>query len=160
MTTYKIKDGVRTLEVRGDLLAKSSSEALYKDRWIEFELFRTYENVYVVSRVGKSRIYHSKDCSVVGRNRLSAVDPRTLNDRVYRECEQCSPSFMDMDGVYPEVPRHHAQVSQTAEGVVAYLTQEDQNGSEYLTKVARNLLEEASEIDDDIHDAYMTEVIF
>lgn len=160
MTTYKIKDGVRTLEVRGELLARSTSEDRYKDRWIEFELFRTYENVYVVSRVGRSRIYHAQDCSSVSRNRLSAVDPTTLNDRVYKGCGSCNPTFMDLDGVYPEVPRHHAQVSQTAEGVVAYLTQEDSNGSEYLTKVARNLLEEASKYDDDIYDAYMTEVIF
>lgn len=159
MTIHYVKDGVRTLEVRGSLLAESSSEEAHKDRWIEFQLYKTSaKSVYVVSRIGKSRLYHDKDCKTVTRNRLSAVDPQELPLLKMKACPTCNPSLMDTEGVFPEIPRPHVQVCDSAEGVVSFLTQRDDDGT-YLTNVARDLLEQSSEVDDDIYDVYMNGVI-
>lgn len=160
MTQYEVRDGVRTYRFNGQHLASSSSETPEKDRWVEFELYKTDDReVYIVSRIGYSRIYHGEDCEVVTRNRLSAVDPLTLVDKVYKPCHLCKPTFMDPRGVYPEVPRYHAQVCDTSDQVVNHLKKRDANDYEYLTKVARELLENASEIDEDIKDAYLVEDI-
>ena len=156
---YEIRDGVRKLIVQGELLASSSSEDKFKDRWVEFKLFRaSITGSYVVSRVGHSRLYHAEKCDIVNRNRLSAVSAEDL-DGVYKPCPKCNPNWADPEGIYPEVPRAHAQVCSTAEGVLDYLTKYDSAGSEYFTNVAKRLLEEASKVDQDIRDAYMTEVI-
>lgn len=160
MTQYEVKDGVRIYRFSGHQLSKSTSETPDKDRWVEFELYKTNgREVYIVSRVGYSRIYHGEDCEVVTRNRLSAVDPLSLNDKVYKPCHLCKPTFMDIRGVYPEVPRYHAQVCDTADQVVNHLKKRDSNNYEYLTKVARELLEKASIADEDIKDAYFVEDI-
>ena len=160
MTQYKVKDGVRTYKFFGDLLASSSSESADKDRWVEFELYKTDgREVYIVSRIGHSRVYHSADCDVVSRNRLSGVDPLDLNDKRYEPCKLCKPTFMDTRGVFPEVPRYHAQVCDTAEQVIDHLKKKDENSYVYLTKVARVLLEDASKLDEDIRDAYFMEEI-
>lgn len=160
MTKYKVKDGVRTYRFSGDRLARSTSETPEKDRWVEFELYKTEDQgVYIVSRVGYSRIYHDADCDVVSRNRLNAVDPLELNDKVYKPCPLCKPTFMGTEGVYPEVPRYHAQVCDSPDQVIKHLKKKDANSYEYITKVARDLLESASEVDDEIRESYLVEDI-
>lgn len=156
---YEIRDGVRKLLVQGDLLSSSTSEDKFKDRWVEFKLFKaSVTGSYVISRVGHSRLYHDDSCDVVSRNRLSAVSSEDLNG-VYKPCLKCNPNWINPEGIYPEVPRSHAQVCTTAHGVLDYLTKYDSEGSEYFTNVAKRLLEDASKVDNDIKDAYMTEVI-
>lgn len=156
---YEIKDGVRKLLVQGDLLASSTSEDKFKDRWVEFKLFKaSVSGSYVISRVGHSRLFHGESCDVVSRNRLSAVSSEDL-EGVYKACLKCEPNWADPNGIYPEIPRAHAQVCSTAHGVLDYLTKYDLAGSEYFTNVAKRLLEEASKTDRDIKNAYMTEVI-
>lgn len=156
---YEIKDGVRKLRIQGELLATSTSEEPFKDRWVEFKLFRaSVTGSYVVSRVGFSRLYHTKSCEVVSRNRLSAVSSDDLVG-TFKPCSKCNPNWVDPEGIYPEVPRSHAQVCSSAEGVLEYLTKYDKSGSEYFTNVAKRLLEEASLHDEEIKDEYMTEVI-
>lgn len=160
MTQYEVKDGVRTYKFEGSKLASSSSETPDKDRWVEFELYKTNNNeVYIVSRVGYSRIYHSEGCDVVSRNRLTPVDPIELDPSKYVPCSKCSPNFMDVRGVFPEVPRYHAQVCNTSDQVVAHLKKRDANDYEYLTKVARELLSAASRFDDNIKSSYLVEEI-
>lgn len=160
MTQYEVRDGVRKYRFSGQKLADSSSETSDKDRWVEFELYKTSDReVYIVSRIGYSRIYHNEDCDVVSRNRLNAIDPLELNDRMYKPCALCNPTFMDTRGVYPEVPRYHAQICENADLVVEHLKKRDANNYEYLTKVARDLLESASAVDSEIKDSYLVEEI-
>lgn len=156
--THIVKDGVRSLEFNGDLIAESSSKSRGKPRWVEFKLYRTESDIYVISRVGVSNLYHTESCSVVTRNRLSAVDESDISSE-YTPCRDCRPVLITPDGVYPETPRSWAQVCQTAKGVIASLMKEDHNGTEYLTNVARRLLDEASVYDDEIKKAYLVEFI-
>lgn len=158
---YEITDGSRSVKVLGQLLAKSSSESGYKDRWVEFQLFKTENSeTYVVHRAGMSRIFHSESCPVVSRNHLTPrVALEDLDPGVYSPCNKCKPNWGDPEGIYPENPRYHVQVCHSPEGVIRYLTKYDDDNSEYLTNVARVLLESASLVDTGIKNAYMGEVI-
>lgn len=156
---YKVRDGLRELIIEGELLSESSSEAPNKDRWIEFKLFKTYSGVYVVSRVGYSMLFHAEDCKVVERNHLSPELAENLADGDYVPCQRCLPVWFNPEGIFPEKPRYHSQVCQSAKGVLEYLNKQDPNGAVYLTNVARTLLEDASIVDTGIRKAYMTEVI-
>lgn len=156
---YKIRDGLRELIIEGDILSESTSKDPSKVRWITFKLFKTNSGVYVVSRVGYSKIFHTEDCDLVSRNHLSAELAENMPDGEYSPCHKCDPVWFNPDGIYPEKPRYHSQVCQSARGVVEYLQKEDEKGVIYMTNVSRNLLERASLVDDGIRKAYMTEVI-
>lgn len=155
---YIVKDGVRTWEVEGDLLAESSSRSPKKPRWVEFKLYRTYSGVYVVARSGLSSYYHDIDCEVVSRNKLKPVDVSEISGE-YIPCPECYPNFFDPNGVCPETPRHWAQICKTGKGVIASLMMYDKNDTEYLTNVARQLLEKAAKKDSEISDAYYNDLI-
>lgn len=156
---YEVMDGVRKLKVDGTLLAESSSQESYKDRWVEFRLFKTPSGVYVVSRVGHSRLYHAAECATVSRNKLSGINPDDL-PKGLQPCSRCKPNWTDSEGVFPETPRPWVAQCQNARGVIASVMKYDENNNtEYLTNVARDLLEAASKVDDDIRDEYYTEVI-
>lgn len=158
MTEHSVRDGVRTLEFDGILLAASSSWTKNKPRWVEFELYRTPKNQYVLARIGDSVLYHNSECYAVTRNRLSAIAPENLDDDSM-PCPTCKASRMDPEGVFPETPRYMAQVSSDPVGVVYTLMQEDDNGLRYLTNVAQRLLIEASTLDVGIRRAFRTEHI-
>lgn len=157
-TKYLVKDGVRTLEFQGITLAKSSSRVANRPRWVEFELFITPKQQYVISRIGMSVFYHSAECSTVSRNNLSAVDGAELAG-YYIPCSECRPTRIDPNGVFPELPRYWAQVCETPQGVVESLMKKDDFDNWYLTHVARRLLEDAGKYDDKIKRAYEIEVV-
>lgn len=156
--THSVRDGVRTLEFGGELIATSSSWADGKPRWVEFELYRTPKNQYVLARIGDSIYFHNSECHAVTRNRLSATAPENLEEDAV-PCPQCRATRLDPEGVFPETPRYMAQVSAEASGVVFSLMQEDDYGLKYLTNVARRLLAEASETDEGIRKAFRTEQV-
>lgn len=155
---YTVKDGLRSLQFEGEEIAHSTSKTRYKHRWIEFSLYRTTSGRYVLSRVGMSLYFHHEGCSVVRRNKIHSVPAENLPESLV-ECEDCRPSrSLDAD-LYPESPRYWAQTIESAEGVVSSLKKVDEHGTEYLTDVAKRLLEVASLHDQDIYDAFYTEWI-
>jgi hypothetical protein len=65
-----------------------------------------------------------------------------------------------MGTICPEEPRPWAQSYDKAVGVVEGCLKEDKdNGTYYFTYVARRLLEQASDQDDNIADAYLIETV-
>lgn len=155
---FSVRDGVRKLEFDGVHLSESSSRLPKKPRWVEFSIYRTPKGQYVLSRVGFSIFYHSRECYTVSRNSLSPVDGLTLSAE-YVACTTCQPSRSNEEGVFPETPRYAAWVCSDALGVVSSLMKEDDNGTEYLTNVARRLLVDASKLDADIADAFYVDRI-
>lgn len=155
---FSVRDGVRTLEFDGVKLSESSSRLPKKPRWVEFSIYRTPKGQYVLSRVGFSIFYHSRECYTVSRNSLSPVNGLTLSAE-YVACTTCAPSRITEEGVFPETPRFAAWVCSDALGVVSSLMKEDDNGTEYLTNVARRLLVDASKLDADIADAFYVDRI-
>lgn len=155
---HTVQDGTRSLKFEGVQLAHSSSEGPGKSRWVEFSLFRTSNGKYVVSRTGVSVTFHRAQCPVVKRNGIDPLPEETVADFMV-PCRDCRPVRDNEQYLYPETSRHRAQVCRSAEGVLSYLKQYDSQDTEYLTDVARRLLEQASEVDDDISDVFYVEYI-
>lgn len=156
-----VRDGSRILKFSGRKISHSTSFDEGKHRWIEFDLFVTESGTYVLSRIGASRLVHLVKCSTVERNRIKEVpigDVEMSNGVVCSECRS-SPGSELSTVIYPEVPRYWASVTDSAESVVDSLYKVDYNGNKYMTDVAKRLLEDAIDYDQDIADAYLTEYI-
>jgi len=152
-----VKDGCRTLQFEGALLAESTSERSDSVRWIEFKLYRTESGSYVLSRVGVSLIFHSPTCGLTSKYKLKESVPEQLSNKAI-PCPDCDPDEETL--VFPETYRYWAQVSDKPEAVLDALYQYDQDsGAHYLTTVARKLLERASKVDKGIDAIYNYEII-
>lgn len=153
----QVKDGSRTLQFNGKLLGKSSSWRAGSTRWIEFELYKTENGSYVLSRVGVSVVYHGAACGLVKRYGLNETKVEDLRHDVV-PCEECRPSF-EAGLVFPEKDRYWAQVSEDSNAVLEALYKYDAGGARYLTNVAQRLLEAAAAVDKGIEKIYKVEVI-
>lgn len=147
-----VKDRDTTILFDGEELAHSSSYTPGKGRWIEFRLYRTTDNRYVVSRLGATLYYHSAFCDTVRRNYIDPLPSNVISKNMI-PCDKCRPTLSE-EFVYPEVPRHWTNVSSTPDGVLNTLMKEDEFGSLYLTNVARDLIVAATKYDDALYDAY------
>lgn len=154
---YSVKDGDRTLQFNGTLLAKSTSERRGAYRWIEFELYKTESGAYILSRVGVSLIFHGAACSLVSKYKLNEASSQELRQDAV-PCVDCNPDD-SLDLIFPEKYRYWAQVSDHPEAVLDALYKYDDNGAYYLTSVAQRLLQQAAKVDKDIADVYNVEVI-
>lgn len=153
----QVRDGDRTLQFNGTLLAKSTSKRRDSLRWIEFELYKTESGSYILSRIGVSIVFHGAACSLVRKYGLQEKSSSTLNQSSIA-CEECQPSD-DLDLIFPEKHRYWAQVSDRADAVLDALYKYDDNGARYLTSVAQRLLQDASLVDLEIADVYTVEIV-
>jgi hypothetical protein len=153
----EVRDGDRTLQFNGILLAKSSSWRRDSTRWIEFELYKTESGSYILSRIGVSLIFHGPTCQLVKRYGLNEAKYSSLLEQAL-PCEDCQPDE-GVDLVFPEKNRYWAQVSDAPIAVLDALYKYDDGGARYLTKVAQRLLEAASKLDDAVSSIYKTEII-
>lgn len=154
----EVKDGTRILKFNGKLLGKSSSWRRGSNRWIEFELYKTDNGSYVLSRVGVSVIYHAGACHLVKRYGLQEQLTDEVSGADVVPCDECRPSLM-AEVIFPEKNRYWAQVSEDPNAVLEALYKYDNGGARYLTHVAQRLLEQASETDKGIESVYRIEMI-
>jgi hypothetical protein len=155
--TYEVRDGSRILQFNGRLLAESSSWRRHSYRWIEFQLYKTENGSYVLSRVGVSLLFHGAACPLVKRYTLSEVPYKDLTQDAI-PCEECNPDS-SAPLVFPEKNRHWALVSEEPDAILEALYKYDDGGARYLTNVAQRLLEEASELDEKLASVYRVELI-
>jgi hypothetical protein len=155
----QVKDGSRTLQFNGKLLGHSSSSRPGAHRWIEFDLYRTENGSYVLSRVGVSVMYHTGACHLVQRYGLEEVATADVeNPSKLVSCPECR-SSLNAPVVFPEKNRYWAQVSEEPSAVLDALYKYDASGAKYLTHVAQRLLEEAARNDKGIEMIYKVELI-
>lgn len=157
----QVNDGDRVLQFNGALLAHASSRKPHAERWVEFDLYRTAGGAYVVSRVGYSRLFHAKGCSVVRPGRHSPAPVAALAEDA-TPCSLCAPDIsVDRANeiVYPELPLHWAQACTTPEAAVEALAMYDADGNRYFTRVARELIAKAADEDWQLRDAFFVETI-
>jgi hypothetical protein len=155
---YSVKDGDRTLQFNGDLLAKSTSERKDAFRWIEFELYKTESGSYVLSRVGVSLIFHGAACPMVKKYKLAEAPAFELNQKAV-PCSDCSPDF-SLDLVFPEKYRYWSMVTTEPSAILDSLYKYDEDTDNfYLTSVAQRLLSQAAKVDSGIADVYNVEII-
>jgi hypothetical protein len=155
---YSVKDGDRTLQFEGALLAKSTSARRGSYRWIEFELYKTESGSYILSRIGVSLIFHGAACPLVSKYKLTEGANYDLAPNA-QPCGDCEPDF-GLDLVFPEKYRYWAQVSDKPEAVMdALYKYDDKNGTQYLTSVAQRLLKDAAQVDFGVAEIYNVEII-
>lgn len=154
---YEVKDGARTLQFDGTLLAESSSWRRGSIRWIEFKLYRTQSGSYVLSRVGVSLVFHGAGCPLVKRYGLQEAPFNSLELNAL-PCDECEPDS-SVGLIFPEKQRYWAQVSEDPSAVLEALYKYDNGGARYLTNVAQRLLDTASDLDSGIESVYRIEVI-
>jgi hypothetical protein len=141
---FTVRDRGRVLEFDGELLGQSSSRNDDSLRWVEFRIYRTYGHEYVMSRIGHSSIYHGLECELLQRN---AIPPIALPDATAVPCPACRPDLNDRQPFRPETPRFFARVYESPDLLVKDLYRTRPDGSHYLTRVARIVLEAASAAD-------------
>lgn len=157
--TYEVVNGKRHIRFDGQLLATSTSWEPGADRWVEFALYRTLSGNYVLSRIGRSVLYHLPECEVSQRNHLDDSLRSDLPDEAI-PCDRCRPHLVtNFPAVCLERQRFWGQVCDSADAVVASLERLDASGARYMTNVSQRLVEAASELDHDIDQAYRVEVI-
>lgn len=153
---YMIEDGPRILRFTGRELGFSSSKRPGVDRWIEFTLFQTIPapdssepRKYVLSRVGVSNVYHHPSCETARRAGLREIARAKLSGAELVEiapCQRCRPDRdLDFPLVCLEEDKTWARVFRAPEEVLRALTKTDEQGNQYLTRVARVLLNRAAE---------------
>ena len=155
----QVKDGSRVIQFEGELIGSSSSWRRGAERWVEFQLYRTKDRgIYVLSRIGVSTLFHEPDCDIVRRNNLRETPRSELNPHA-TPCPECRPDMSTFPIVCPERERHWAQICETPRSVFEALVKYDTSGSQYLTFVAKRLLEAASDKDSRISDVYLVQTI-
>lgn len=156
---YEIKSDDRTYQFNGVILAESSSKSSYsKDRWVEFTIYKTPKGQYVVSRIGMSVVYHVSGCESIEHHSLYESDRSTLSTSSV-PCTKCNAGKSKATEVYPEVDRSYVMECSDPQGVIEFLHKKDKNGVKYLTNVAKDALEDASDVDDEFSKAYYTRYI-
>lgn len=139
-----VRDRNRVLEFDGELLGQSTSRNEGSLRWVEFQIYRTYGHEYVLSRIGRSSIYHGLECELLQSN---AIPPIALPDADAVPCPVCRPDETDRQPLRPETPRFFARVYESPDLLVTDLYREGADGKLYLTHVARTALEMAAAAD-------------
>lgn len=153
MTTYTIRDKSRVISVIGTRLSSASSYEPGKSRWITFDLYKSESGVYVLHRVGRSKVFHTSDCDNTIKNDLSPVPVGEL-DVGGIPCRLCQPDRQSRY-IFPETDRHFSTTCGHAQGVLEFLSRYDRRtGSSYYTDVSLDLIEDAAEVDEDINFAY------
>lgn len=141
---FEVRDRDRILKFDGELLASSSSRGRGSLRWVEFNIYRTSGHEYVLSRIGHSSIYHGLECSFFQQD---AIPPVARPDRDSIPCPACQPQTGNGAQTRPETPRYFARVYQQPDSLVSDLYRSKPDGSRYLTRVARMVLEAACSAD-------------
>lgn len=160
MTMLRVKDGQRILQFDGEQIGFSTSKRRDAVRWIEFYLYRTNEEKqYILSRVGYSKVYHLPECQIAENSRLDE-SPRGEVESEDVPCDECRPHLSNFPFVSFEREKHWARVYATPSEVIDGLMKKDvKSGNRYMTAVARRLLEDAGQVDDELYDSINVETI-
>jgi len=158
--TYQVRDGARIVTFEGELLAEVSSERPTSPRWTELKLYKTDTDKYVLSKIGRSLVLHMPGCpAIVGRlDRFVDVHPGEDPERGSWDMHVCVAIDYDQDELLLEETRFWAVVADTAQDVVNHL-QRKEGGVTLLPRMSVNLLEQASENDEAIGNAFYIQKI-
>lgn len=161
----EIKNGGRKVAFTGRLLSRVSSERAHAPRWTMMALYRTVRGMYVIHRVGMTRVYHTPDCPLAAINRLPYGHelpdgpPDSEMMASLAPCRDCRPLASDPSiQLRFERERHWTGMAETADDAIDMLHRSD-NGQRSLPWIATNLLNEAAKTDPDLASAYETERI-
>jgi hypothetical protein len=156
MTDFVVQDGFRRIKFTGSLLARASSRAPDRWRWTSLALYRTDGGTYILEKIGASRVMHVRDCPQVIEDlpRFQEVFPGEDPDDEKFQYDDCVPDIYDFPSLLVEKDRHWAQISDNPISVIKSLMRY-KDKSRWIPRLSVQLLERASELDEDIRLAYV-----
>lgn len=167
MTRQELHSGDQYVYFDGTLLGRASSEytsgGFHKPRWTEISIYRTTDDRYVITKIGKSRIVHaSQSCRALKNNedRLRKVDldegDYEFCDPNYTDAQQCWTDDSLNRASYGYLENDHATLNfaDNPQGAVSACYSRDPLGVFSISWLARKALDQAFENDEDLADAY------
>ena len=152
---FDVRDGQRPITFVGWMIADADSQGGHDPRWTELTLYKTVTGKYVLEKVGRSDVFHAPSC----RRRSKGVQVDSLEDAEgggdepveerFVPCPDCRPSF-DQEPVFVERDISSIAVYAEPEQMVDSLFRKDGDNMRYLSRVARELLDEAATSDEDV----------
>jgi EXLDI family protein len=159
MQSYELHDGPRIVRFQGTHLARKTSDDGDRLRWLELDIYRTRAGKYIVHQVGKTVVYHLTDSDCTPKS-FETVDLSKLDEG--EPCPVCLPPSDDpekLTKVRFESDLHRVMIHETAKGLVESLENVNSQGRRYHSRVVRDVLIEASTVDEDIREVFLvTEV--
>lgn len=161
---FETQDGPRRISFVGWHLGEADSRpgSDQPARWTELRLFKTVGNQYVLEKVGCSDVFHNESCPTEpGKPRRGKrwnnlvealpedVDEYTVPEDIFVPCDRCRPEFDD-EPVWVEKDIYSTSTFSTPVEVLQALYRPDtrNTSNQYLSRVARSLLDQAIEKDD------------
>jgi hypothetical protein len=149
--------GSRVVRFVGHELAHVSSQRPSAPRWTELTLYRTIKDLFIVYRVGKSRVYHTDHCAFAQRHKLPYYHEKPEQSIAeLTPCELCAPHRQPQNDnamFRVEVNRQWTGVADNASGAIELLYRTDY-GRKSMPMLAASLLTAAAKVDPDIRNAY------
>lgn len=155
-------DAGPTYSFTGKLLGHASTERGHSLRWTEIDIYKTAGGNYIVSRLGKSLVYHVADATCTS----SGVPIRGGRIREDAEpCERCEPPVPEDPGFDPETmflaekTHESADVVEDAQKVADALSTWDKHKQmKRLSSVASEALHKAAASDPELLNNILTTV--
>lgn len=154
LTEFTVQDEYRTMRFDGALIAHASSRRYNVWRWTDLNLYRTTEGVYVLEKIGASRVLHVPSCA--GREtlpRFQEVYPGRDPDEDEFEYDDCVPDVFDFPSLRVEADRPWFQISEEPSMVVNALMRH-RGASRWLPRASTQLLTQAADVDPAVRAAY------
>lgn len=152
-----MKNVDQELVFKGELLGSTSSWTEAKGRWHEVYIYKTESGQYVVSKIGRSDVFHDRSCRRVkmgGEDLVPTVIDKTLMD-ILVPCERCRPHLAEGNNVLLEPDKCWAQVAPTPTGAIATLYHRDGDDVKYIPTMSRLLLNDVMQKDVPLREAYV-----
>ena len=162
---YETQNGPQKISFVGWRLGEADSRPGSEQpaRWTELRLFKTVGGQYILEKVGCSDVFHNESCPVEpgkprrGKrwvNLYEAIPAEADTDDaadIFVPCETCTPDFAD-EPVWVERDIYSTSTFSTPQEVLQALYRPDSRKAktQYLSRVARALLDQAIEVDTEL----------
>lgn len=152
---FDLRDGQRPITFVGWMVANADSQSGTNPRWTELSLYRTITGRYVLEKIGRSDVFHSPGCKrksgafFESLDHALEADQDRAEDDAYVPCDICKPDFAQQP-VYVERDISAVAVYAEPEQLVDALFRKDADNMRYLSRVSRELLDEAASRDEGI----------
>lgn len=153
-----VKDGQRPLSFMGWQLASANSQTGADVRWTELTLYITTSRKYVLEKIGRSDVFHREECSRRSKGKRYTslreaipedAQPNETLEELFIKCDDCQPTH-DLAPVFVERDIYSVATHDSPAALVDSLYRKDRADARYLSRVARQLLDKASAVDEGI----------
>lgn len=153
-----VRSGARaTMTFTGSQLAHVSTDDGNKGRWTEMTIYRKSNGGYVLSRIGRSIVFHRPVCEKIrGRTDLVRVEHVDDLPNGGYACEVCDPQDPDgsTDYVVLENDKNRAVPADTAQRLITVMQEKNRFTDEmFISPLSHEILMAAGQVDDQIAEA-------